>query len=70
MGNETMDWTRFKAALIRGIWTLALTGIAWAAVGANLVAIGVPESWAAVASAAAAAVGYFIKKLAWPDATW
>ena len=23
-----MDWERFKAALIRGVWTLALTGIA------------------------------------------
>lgn len=65
-----MDWNRFRAALIRGIWTLVLSGVAWAAVGANLVAIGVPESYAAIASAAAAAVAYFLKRLAWPDASW
>lgn len=71
MSSEAgMDWARFKAALVRGIWTLVISGVAWAAVGANLIAIGVPESYAAVASAAAAAAGYFIKKLAWPDATW
>lgn len=68
--GESMDWQRFRAALIRGLWTLLLQVLGFAAVGANLIAIGVPPSWAAVASAGATAVMYFFKKLAWPNATW
>jgi hypothetical protein len=65
-----MDWTRFRAALIRGVWAAALPGLAWLAVGANLISVGVSEEYAAIASVAFGAVLYFVKKLAWPDATW
>ena len=68
--RQGMDWERFRAALIRGVWTLLLQVLGFAAVGANLIAIGVPASWAVVASAGATAVMYFFKKLAWPNATW
>jgi hypothetical protein len=66
-----MNWTRFKAALIRAFWTFVfpMLGVLvlWLTDVTNLQSVGIDG---AVYASLIAALLYGIKKLFWPDTTF
>ena len=66
-----MNWTRFKAALIRAFWTFIfpMVGVLvlWATDIVNLQSVGIDN---AMYASLIAAFLYGLKKLIWPDTTF
>ena len=70
-----MDWTKLKAAAIRGLWTWLFAFASQPVIVAIAAKIqdGTWDwtvNWNQVAIAALAAVIYAAKKYKWPDTTW